>query len=294
MTAMKIPFTKMHGAGNDFVMIDAQDGLPQHFLEPAHLRRLADRRFGVGADQILLVERDPTGEAAFVYRIFNSNGQEVEQCGNGARCFARFVHDRGWVGHEPFRVRTRAGMISPVIQPDGRVTVDMGTPSLDPSSLPFRVDGLRTMRCFNQLLYAMQTPAGPEVWLAPASMGNPHLMQWVGDLQQAEVEGLGSWLERHERCPKGVNAEFVQFVSRTQIALRVWERGAGETLACGTGACAAVVCGIAQGALQQDVPIEVTMPGGVLSIQWSGQPESSVWMTGPAQTTFEGFYHYES
>lgn len=294
MRGMKIPFTKMHGAGNDFVMINAQDGLPASFLDPGHLRRLADRRFGVGADQILLVERDPSGEAHFVYRIFNANGQEVEQCGNGARCFARYVSDQGWVGQGRFLVRTRAGLISPEILADGRVRVDMGAPRLNPADLPFDGEGLRTMQCADQLLYALRTPAGSEVWIAPASMGNPHLVQWVGSLEQADVAGLGPWLERHARCPQGANAGFAQFFSRSRIGLRVWERGAGETLACGTGACAAVVCGIAQGVLLPDGPVEVEMRGGTLSIEWSGRLQDTVRMTGPAQTTFEGVYLYES
>lgn len=294
MTGMRIPFTKMHGAGNDFVVIDAQDGLPAHFLDEDQLRRLADRRFGVGADQILLLERDPTQEAQFVYRIFNASGQEVEQCGNGARCFARFVYDRGWVGSGRFLVRTRAGMISPEVLADGSVRVEMGAPGLHPSDLPFDVDGLRTMQCGDQVLYAMRTPAGAEVWIAPVSMGNPHLVQWVGDLAEADVGGLGPWLERHARCPRGANAGFVQRHSPTQIALRVWERGAGETLACGTGACAAVVCGVAQGVLLPDARVEVQTRGGVLFIQWSGRQGDAVQMTGPAQTTFEGVYLYES
>ncbi|MEY4013221.1 MAG: diaminopimelate epimerase [Pseudomonadota bacterium] len=291
---MKIPFTKMHGAGNDFVVLDGRGGLPPGLLDPERLKRLADRRFGVGADQILLVEQDPSGEADFVYRIFNADGGEVEQCGNGARCFARYVHDKGLTTHTHFRVRTRSGVIEPRLEPDGRVTVDMGPPRLHPQDLPFDVEGLRTMRCGDQLLYAMRTPSGPEVWVAPASMGNPHLVQWVGSLEHADLPALGPWLERHARCPQGVNAGFVQFHSPRQISLRVWERGAGETLACGTGACAAVVCGVLQGVLERNRSIEVMTRGGALSIQWSGEPQASVLLTGPAETTFEGVYWYES
>ena len=292
--AMKIPFTKMQGAGNDFVVLDAREGLPAGLLTPEHLRRLADRRFGVGADQILLVENDSTGGADFVYRIFNADGGEVEQCGNGARCFARYVYDKGLTTAAHFRVKTRAGVIEPRLQADGRVTVDMGPPRLRPEDLPFDAEGLRTMRCADQLLYAMRTPAGPEVWVALASMGNPHLVQWVGDLEQTDVSILGPWLERHVRCPQGANAGFVQFRSRHQIALRVWERGVGETLACGTGACAAVVCGVLQGVLEPHAPIEVETRGGLLTIQWSGQTQDAVLLTGPAETTFEGVYWYES
>lgn len=290
---MEIPFTKMHGAGNDFVVIDARAPLPAGFLEPEHLRRLSDRRLGVGADQILLVEADALEQADFVYRIFNADGEEVEQCGNGARCFARYVHNKGLVSTPRFRVRTRAGIISPLLREDGSVTVDMGPPRLAPEALPFEVSGLRTMRCGEQLLYAMRTPAGSEVWLAPASMGNPHLVQWVGDLERADVAGLGAWLGRHERCPQGANIGFAQFRSPVEIGLRVWERGAGETLACGTGACAAVVCGIQQGVLSASGPVGVLTRGGRLSIGWSGQTSDSVFLTGPAETTFEGVYFYE-
>jgi diaminopimelate epimerase len=293
-SGMKIPFTKMQGAGNDFVVLDGRGGLPAGLLEPEHIRRLADRRFGVGADQILLVEHDPSGEADFVYRIFNADGGEVAQCGNGARCFARYVHDKGLTNKTRFRVRTRSGVIEPRLESDGRVTVDMGPPGLHPQDLPFDVEGLRTMRCGEQLLYAMRTPMGPEVWVAPASMGNPHLVQWVGEWMQADLPTLGPWLERHARCPQGANAGFAQFHSTQQISLRVWERGAGETLACGTGACAAVVCGILQGVLARNQPVEVRTRGGTLTIQWSGHSESSVFLTGPAETTFEGVYWYES
>lgn len=288
---MHLTFTKMQGAGNDFVVIDARNGLPDGLLAPDCLARLADRRFGVGADQILLVERPAADEADqvdFVYRIFNADGHEVEQCGNGARCFARYVIDQGLAQGPEIRVKTAAGIITPRIQPTGEVQVDMGPPRLSAGDLPFEVDGLVNRRVGNQVLYCLETPWGDERWLAPVSMGNPHLVQWVEDLETHPVGREGAWLESHARLPRRVNAGFAQILSRHALALRVFERGAGETLACGTGACAAVVSGIAQGLLEANAPIAVTTRGGALSIQWSGQLQDSVWMTGPAAKVFEG------
>ena len=284
----RISFTKMHGAGNDFSVFDASGGLPDGLLQPEKIRQLSDRRFGIGADQILLVENSPGDQADFVYRIFNADGQEVEQCGNGARCFARFVVDRGLIQGPAIRVLTKAGLIRPVVEANGEVTVDMGSPQLTPQSLPFQVEGLPSRRIGSQTLYELTAPQDQPRWFAPVSMGNPHLVTWVQDTQAAPVEGVGQWLQSHDRLPKRVNAGFGQIHSPTAMHLRVFERGAGETLACGTGACAAVVSGVAQGLLAAGQPVAVQTAGGQLTIRWSGDANDSVWMTGPATTVFEG------
>ena len=272
---MRLRFTKMQGAGNDFVVLD---GIGQQIaLTPAQLRRLADRHFGVGADQILVVERPGTPGVDFRYRIFNADGGEVEQCGNGARCFVRFVRDKGLTAQAEIRVETLSGIIVPRLEPDGRVTVDMGQPIFDPRRVPFETDS-------DALQQSLEVD-GATVRVTVLSMGNPHAVQVVDDVASAPVATLGPLIERHPRFPRRVNAGFMQVVDRHRIRLRVYERGAGETLSCGTGACAAAVAGIKSGMLES--PVEVETRGGELTIAWQGA-DNPVWMTGPAETVFEG------
>ncbi len=280
---MKLRFTKMHGAGNDFVVLDATRGpLP---LSAAQYRFLADRRFGIGADQILIVE---PGNAAqnidFTYRIMNADGGEVEQCGNGARCFARYVHDTGLTTKDVIRVQTMKALIEPRLQADGRVTVDMGAPFLVPAEVPFDSSGLTPTMVNGCELWPVQLANHP-VDLAVVSMGNPHAVLRVDSVERAPVEELGPQIEAHPRFPRRVNAGFLQLVDRGHIKLRVFERGSGETLACGSGACAAVVAGIRLGWL--DETVHVDMPGGRLTIQWAGIGHP-VLMTGPAVKVFDG------
>ncbi len=283
---MRLAFTKMHGAGNDFVVIDAT-------REPIHLtvdqwRLLADRHRGVGADQMLIVQAADGPDVDFVYRIFNADGQEVEQCGNGARCFARFVRDRGLSHAATIRVRTKSGVITPTIQDDGLVTVDMGRPEWSNAAVGFDAQGLPHRREARADQWQMMPPDQPPCWIAVVSMGNPHAVQWVDQVAAHPVVSVGAWLESHPRFAHRVNAGFAQQIAADEISLRVYERGAGETLACGTGACAAVVSGILSGRLPAGRPIQVQTRGGCLKIQWSGQPEGHVMMTGPAETVFEG------
>ena len=279
-TIMKLRFTKMQGAGNDFVMLN---GVTQRIdLSRDQLRRLADRRFGVGADQILLVEPASRGDVDFRYRIFNSDGGEVEQCGNGARCFVRFVRDQGLTDKNAIRVETLSGIIEPRLAKSGEVTVDMGTPAFDFARVPFDSSGLEPRREQDDLLWPLDVETGTR-WISVLSMGNPHAVQLVDDVDGAPVVTEGPLIESHRRFPQRVNAGYMQVVDRQRIRLRVWERGAGETLACGTGACAAAVAGIRRGHLTS--PVSVSARGGTLAIEWSGGP---VWMTGPASTVFEG------
>jgi diaminopimelate epimerase len=282
---MKLRFTKMHGQGNDFVVLD---GIRQDVaLTPAQVRQLADRHRGVGCDQVLLVERPASQRNDFRYRIYNADGGEVEQCGNGARCFARFVLDEGHTTKLEIRVETAAGIIVPRVGPSGRVTVDMGAPRFAPAEVPF-------LAPMERLTYELRV-AGLPVELSVLSMGNPHAVQVVADVERAPVREQGPLLERHPAFPQRVNAGYMQVVSRTAIRLRVWERGAGETLACGTGACAAVVAGIRLGLLDPEVRVETR--GGELEIRWPGRgPEvpgqtnelATVMMTGDAVRVFDG------
>lgn len=284
---MKLRFTKMHGAGNDFVVLDATQGpLAQgHALSTAQYRFLADRRFGVGADQILVVEPgNPTAGTDFTYRIFNADGGEVEQCGNGARCFARYVHDTGLTAKDVIRVQTQKAIIEPRLQADGRVTVDMGAPFLVPAEVPFDATGLTPTMVNGCELWTIPLANHP-VDVAVVSMGNPHAVMRVDSTEHAPVDELGPQIEGHARFPRRVNAGFMEVVSRTHIRLRVYERGSGETLACGSGACAAVVAGIRLGWL--DDTVDVDMPGGRLTIRWAG-PGTPVLMTGPAVKVFDG------
>jgi diaminopimelate epimerase len=272
---MALKFTKMHGAGNDFVVID---GVRQQVaLSPENIRFIADRNFGVGCDQLLLVERAQHKDADFRYRIFNADGGEVEQCGNGARCFVRFVHDQKLTHKREIVVETKSGLISPRLEDDGRVTVNMGAPIFEPSHIPFVSDSREVM----QPLQIGDTL----VQITAVSMGNPHAVQVVADVEATPVAALGPLIEHHPRFPKRVNAGFMQVLDRDHIKLRVFERGAGETLSCGTGACAAVVAGIQRGLLNESV--HVATRGGTLSITWQGEG-SPVSMTGPAISVFDG------
>ncbi|MFJ9451794.1 MULTISPECIES: diaminopimelate epimerase [unclassified Herbaspirillum] len=279
---MKIKFTKMHGAGNDFVVVDAihQDIA----LTPAQWKFIADRRFGIGADQMLVVEKTASEGIDFRYRIYNADGGEVEQCGNGARAFARFVSDKGLTTKRVIRVETMSGVIEPTLEDDGRVTVDMGAPVLAPEQVPFDPSGLGSKTEGDDTLWPLDVD-GKTTWISVVSMGNPHAVQIVADTEAAPVLTDGPLIERHARFPRRVNAGFMQVVDRHNVNLRVFERGVGETLACGTGACAAVVAGIRRGLL--DTPVAVQTHGGELVIAWAG-PGKPVMMTGPAVSVFEG------
>lgn len=274
---MNIEFTKMHGLGNDFVVIDAIN--QSLMLSPEQVRQLADRRFGVGCDQVLLVER-PTSDsgAAFRYRIFNADGQEVEQCGNGARCFAVFVRQRGLSDEATLVVETLAGLIQLQLEDDDQVTVNMGPPALEPWQIPFDAPRAKTA-------YLLDVE-GHSHEIGVVSMGNPHAVLQVEQVGFAPVAQLGPLIERHPRFPRQVNVGFMELVSPQEIRLRVYERGVGETLACGTGACAAVVVGQLQGLL--DKQVQVVLPGGALQIRWSGNAADPVIMTGPATSVFTG------
>jgi diaminopimelate epimerase len=283
---MNLKFTKMHGAGNDFIVIDA---INQHVdLGPDDWRRLADRRFGIGADQILVVERPVSAGCDFRYRIFNNDGGEVEQCGNGSRAFVRFVRDKGLTSKDTIRVETMSGIITPRLEADGSITVDMGAPVLEPARVPFDAAGLSGVAQGADTLFPItvrQDGAEHEVLLSVVSMGNPHAVQVVDDVDTAPVLETGPQIEHHPRFPKRVNAGYLQVRDRGHVKLRVFERGAGETLACGTGACAAVVAGIRRGLL--DSPVQVEARGGQLGIRWAGEGEP-VYLSGPAVTVFEG------
>lgn len=279
---MKLTFTKMHGAGNDFIVIDAINQRVD--LSAEQWRRLADRRFGIGADQILVVERPSEAGVDFRYRIFNNDGGEVEQCGNGSRAFVRFVVEKGLTRERSIRVQTMSGIISPRLEDDGSVTVDMGAPRLAPAEVPFDSAGLNGQTEGDDTLWPL--PVGGEtVFVSVVSMGNPHAVQVVDDVDAAPVAQTGPLIEQHARFPKRVNAGYMQVVDRHHIRLRVYERGAGETLACGTGACAAAVAGIRRGLL--DSPVRVSARGGELSIAWAG-PGQPVYLSGPAVSVFEG------
>ena len=271
---MKLKFTKMQGLGNDFVVLD---GINQAItLDREQIRKLADRHFGIGCDQLLLVEK-AEGQADFRYRIFNADGGEVEQCGNGARCFVRYVHDHGLTQKNEIRIETLSGVISPHLEVNGNVTVNMGKPIFEPEAIPFIAEK-------RALTYPLELQGQP-VTISAVSMGNPHAVRVVPDVDNAPVDTEGALIELHPRFPKRVNVGYLQVLDRTHIKLRVFERGAGETLACGTGACAAVVAGIDLGLL--DHQVKVSTRGGELTISWQGNDEP-VWMTGPAVTVFEG------
>ncbi|TFW30658.1 diaminopimelate epimerase [Duganella callida] len=283
---MKLKFTKMHGAGNDFVVID---GVNQQIdFTPAQWQKLGDRRFGIGADQMLLVERPTEAGCDFRYRIFNADGGEVEQCGNGSRAFVKFVSEKGLTDKRSISVQTKAGVIAPRLEADGAITVDMGAPILEPQRVPFDAEGLQGQPQGRDTLWPLLLELGgarETVMISAVSMGNPHAVQVVDDVETAPVELNGPLIEHHARFPNRVNAGFMQIIDRQHVKLRVFERGVGETLACGTGACAAAVAGIRRGLL--DSPVRVDARGGQLSISWDGEGQP-VWLTGPAVTVFEG------
>jgi diaminopimelate epimerase len=277
---MKLNFTKMHGAGNDFVVID---GISQAVnLSASQIRRIADRHFGVGCDQLLLVEKPQNPQADFRYRIFNADGGEVEQCGNGARCFVRFVVDKKLTAKTEITVETRSGLIQPRLEADGRVTVNMGAPRFDPADISFDTPARAPT-------YELDVDGTP-VNISALSMGNPHAVQVVENVDTAPVVTQGPLIEHHPRFPRRVNAGFMQIINPNRIKLRVYERGAGETLSCGTGACAAAVTGMMRGLLDSRVDVETR--GGVLTIEWLGEG-APVMMTGPAETVFEGTLEIE-
>ena len=272
---MRLKFTKMHGLGNDFVVLDATRA--PLALDRDQLRFLADRHFGIGCDQILQIEPPRSPDTDFYYRIFNADGGEVEQCGNGARCFVRFVRERGLSDKTEIRVGTQSGVIVPKLEGDGRVTVDMGVPQFEPARIPFIAER-------RALTYQLDV-GGAAIEISALSMGNPHAVQVVKDVDAAPVRTQGPAIEAHARFPQRVNAGYMQIIDRGRIKLRVYERGAGETLACGTGACAAVVAGIQRDLL--DPRVVVTTRGGDLGISWQGEGKP-VLMTGPAVTVFSG------
>ncbi len=287
MTSKRLKFTKMHGAGNDFVVLDGTRSPVD--LTPAQARHLADRRFGIGADQILVVESSRTPGVDFRYRIYNANGEEVEHCGNGARCFVRYVHARGLTTARSIKVETVNNLLELHLQDDGQVTVDMNRPVFEHSRIPFEAEGLVPRR--------VGPAAGFELWplteaggrqlgeVATLSMGNPHAVMRVVDIVAAPVASLGPAVEAHARFPHHVNAAFMQVLGRGEVHLRVYERGAGETLACGTGACAAVVAGIRLGWFDRRVLVHTR--GGDLTVEWPAD-DATVLMTGPAEFVFEG------
>jgi diaminopimelate epimerase len=291
---MRIEFTKMQGAGNDFVVLDETRG--RLGLTTAQYRFLGDRHFGVGADQILSVRPSPAAGIDFEYVIHNADGGEVEQCGNGARCFARFVRDRGLSSKDTLRVQTKGGVIEPRLTADGRVTVNMGAPVFALQDIPFDASGLEPHaqdRWVNWPIDIVECAQKATVFVALVSMGNPHAVQLVADVDTAPLATQGPQIQQSTRFPEGVNAGFMQVVNRSHIKLRVYERGAGETLACGSGACAAVVAGIRLGLL--DALVQVQTRGGSLTIAWVGEQageEPGTWapvlMTGPATTVFQG------
>ncbi|RZI90825.1 MAG: diaminopimelate epimerase [Pseudomonas sp.] len=272
---MLLRFTKMHGLGNDFMVLDL---VSQHaHIQPKHAKQWGDRHTGIGFDQLLIVEAPNNPDVDFRYRIFNADGSEVEQCGNGARCFARFVLDKRLTAKKLIRVETKGGIIELDVRNDGQICVDMGPPRLDPEQIPFQA-------AEQALRYALEVD-GQNYSIAAVSMGNPHSVLRVDDVLTAPVHELGPKIEHHPRFPQRVNAGFIQIVDRHRANLRVWERGAGETQACGTGACAAAVAAISQGWM--DSPVSIDLPGGRLSIEWAG-PGQPVLMTGPAVRVYEG------
>jgi diaminopimelate epimerase len=281
--ALKLKFTKMHGAGNDFIVIDAIN--QQVDLTPAQWQALADRRFGIGADQILVVEKPANADSDFRYRIYNNDGGEVEQCGNGSRAFVKFVIEKGLTEKRSIRVETMAGIIVPHMERDGSITVDMGAPVLAPDQVPFDSNGLAGQAEGDDVLWPLDLGPHGIPLVSVVSMGNPHAVQVVADSNLAPLDVTGTLIEHHPRFPKRVNAGYMQIVARDHIRLRVYERGVGETLACGSGACAAVVAGIRRGLL--DSPVRVSARGGELSIAWAGAGQP-VLLTGPAVTVFEG------
>ena len=281
---MRVRFTKMQGAGNDFVVLDETQGLLG--LNAAQYRFLADRHFGIGADQILSVRPAPAEGLDFEYVIHNADGGEVEHCGNGARCFVRYVRDKGLTDRDTVRVKVKNGVLGLTLGPDGRVTVDMGEPVFELDRVPFEPGDLQAQPAGAFEIWPLPLLGGAVAPVAVLSMGNPHAVLLVPDVDTAPVAEWGPQIEGHACFPRRVNAGFLQVLGRGHVRLRVYERGVGETLACGTGACAAVVAGIRQGLLGERVDVQTR--GGLLTIEWSGRPGAPVMMTGPATTVFEG------
>jgi diaminopimelate epimerase len=280
---MRLPFTKMHGLGNDFIVVDCVS--QQHSLSSEQIALYADRQLGIGFDQLLQIEPATRPDADFRYRIFNRDGSEVEHCGNGARCFAKYVHEKGLTKKNPINVETVNRLLSLKLSDSGEVTVNMGEPDFAPASLPFASDQVAS-EGFGRYSCEIVTSSKPQrIEFSALSMGNPHAVIVVSDLDAVDVAGLGQALGAHSSFPKGVNVGFMQIIEDQRIRLRVFERGSGETLACGTGACAAVVSGCRQGLLSS--PVEVQVRGGRLSIEWQGDG-TPVLMTGPATTVYEG------
>lgn len=275
---MLVNFSKMHGLGNDFMVID---NVTQNvFFSKEKIQQLADRNFGIGFDQLLMVEPPYDPEQDFHYRIFNADGSEVSQCGNGARCFARFVKQKGLINRSKIAVSTKAGKMILYLEKDGQVTVNMGIPEFEPANIPLKANKAEKIYLIRADEYTVMCGA--------VSMGNPHCVLEVDNVDTADVHTLGPLLERHERFPEGVNVGFMQIVNPEHIRLRVFERGAGETLACGSGACAAVAIGQIQGKLGKDVKVD--LPGGSLRIRWQG-PDTALKMTGPAEHIYDGHIH---
>lgn len=279
---MWLKFSKMHGLGNDFMVVDlvTQSG----FIRPERVRELSDRNFGIGFDQLLIVEQPSRPDVDFKYRIFNADGSEVENCGNGARCFARFVYDQRLTGKRCIKVETANGLMELTLTDDKQVIVDMGAPILEPELIPFKAVPFKATEFAPE--YTIEADGIGEISLGAVSMGNPHGVVRVDDVDNAPVENWGPILEPHTSFPAKANIGFMQIVDEHHVRLRVFERGAGETLACGTGACAAVVSGQLRGWLKPGVT--VSLPGGDLLIEWDGKPDSHIKMTGPATTVFEG------
>nr|WP_086939217.1 diaminopimelate epimerase [Thaumasiovibrio occultus] len=272
---MQVQFSKMHGLGNDFAVVDC---VTQNvFFSPDAVRRLADRHRGIGFDQLLVVEPPYDPESDFHYRIFNADGSEVEQCGNGARCFARFVRLKGLTNKYTIGVTTKSGKMVLKVESDSQITVNMGVPQFEPSKIPFKANS-------REKTYLLRLDDST-LFCGAVSMGNPHCVTIVDDINTAPVEEIGPLVESHERFPERVNAGFMQVISRSEVKLRVYERGAGETQACGSGACAAVAVGIEQGLLDSEV--KVHLPGGALKIRWAGE-DKPLYMTGPAEHVFDG------
>ena len=272
---MLLEFTKMHGLGNDFMVVDLIS--QRAYLDTATIQRLADRHFGVGFDQLLIVEPPDLPEADFKYRIFNADGSEVEQCGNGVRCFARFVHERHLTNKTNITVQTKAGIVKPELGQNGWVRVNMGYPKFLPNEIPFIAEQ-------PEALYTLELVNDQNISIDVVNMGNPHAVTIVPDVLTADVAGIGPQVESHKRFPERVNAGFMQVIDEKHVRLRVFERGVGETLACGTGACAAAVSGMRRGLLANEV--EVELAGGKLQIAW--REGEVVWMTGPTATVYEG------
>lgn len=276
---MSIHFTKMHGLGNDFVVIDGVNQVIQ--LTPTFIKQLSNRHTGIGFDQLLLVEKPKSAAVDFTYRIFNADGSEVAQCGNGARCVTQFIHDKKLIDKNPIRIETSAGVLEATLQTDGLITVSMGVPTFVPTEIPFVTNEVA-------LTYSLQVD-GEELKILPVAIGNPHCVLQVNDITQAQVEKIGFLLTKHPRFPLEVNVGFMEIINRTKINLRVYERGVGETQACGSGACAAVIAGRQLGLLDEMVTVQ--LPGGELKVSWKGE-KKSVYLSGPAVNVFEGMINF--